>query len=163
MSRRERNNECYRSVTVRARGFQTEEVGCALGTPAGNTALCTVGRNGSDLHYRGYNIVDLAGSCEYEEVAHLLIHGKLPNQAELAEYKSKLRSLRGLPAAVLSVLEVLPAATHPMDVLRTYVAARGCILPERRCIRSPKQGTWRICFWHLQDRLCCTGITSPGR
>ncbi len=111
--------------------FKPKKSVALSGTPAGNTALCTVGRNGNDLHYRGYDIVDLAGSCEYEEVAHLLIHGTLPNQAELAEYKAKLKSLRGLPAAVLGVLELLPAATHPMDVLRTYVAARGCILPEK--------------------------------
>jgi 2-methylcitrate synthase len=100
------------------------------GTPAGNTALCTVGRNGNELHYRGYNINDLAAHCGYEEVAHLLIHGKLPNAVELTSYKKKLQSLRALPAVVLASLELLPAATNPMDVLRTYVAVLGCALPE---------------------------------
>lgn len=101
------------------------------GTVAGNTALCTVGRTGNDLHYRGYDIADLARHCEFEEVAHLLIHGKLPNRTELAAYKRKLRSLRGVPQAARTALEALPAATHPMDVLRTYVAVLGCVLPER--------------------------------
>ena len=101
------------------------------GTPAGNTALCTVGRTGNDLHYRGYDIADLAEHCEFEEVAYLLVHGKLPTEAELAAYKGKLRSLRGLPAVATAALELLPAATHPMDVLRTYVAVLGCVLPER--------------------------------
>ena len=89
------------------------------GVPAGNTALCTVGRSGNDLHYRGYDILDLADKAEFEEVAHLLVHGKLPNASELAGYKAKLRRLRGLPVAVLEALEALPAAAHPMDVLRT--------------------------------------------
>ena len=72
------------------------------GVTAGNTALCTVGRTGNDLHYRGYDILDVAEQCEFEEIAHLLVHGKLPTRAELAAYKDKLRSLRGLPAAVRS-------------------------------------------------------------
>ena len=80
--------------------------------PAGNTALCTVGRTGNDLHYRGYNILDLATTCEFEEIAHLLIHGKLPNRAELGAYKAKLKSLRGIPAPVAAVLEQLPAASQ---------------------------------------------------
>ncbi|MDE2197569.1 MAG: 2-methylcitrate synthase, partial [Rhodospirillales bacterium] len=101
------------------------------GVPAGNTALCTVGRSGNDLHYRGYDILDIAETCEFEEIAHLLVHGRLPNTAELAGYKAKLRALRGLPAAVRAVLEALPAATHPMDVMRTGVSALGCALPER--------------------------------
>ena len=101
------------------------------GTPAGNTALCTVGRTGNDLHYRGYDIADLAKYCEFEEVAYLLVHGKLPTQVELAEYKSKLIGLRGLPAAAMAALELVPAAAHPMDVLRTYVSVLGCLLPER--------------------------------
>src|SRR5271168_2474619 len=83
------------------------------GVAAGNTALCTVGRTGNDLHYRGYDILDVAEACEFEEIAHLLVHGILPNQGELAAYKSKLQGLRGLPAAVKTVLETLPAATHP--------------------------------------------------
>src|SRR5689334_23675898 len=84
------------------------------GTPAGNTALCTVGRTGNDLHYRGYDILDLAERCEFEEIAYLLIHGTLPSVHELAAYKAKLRELRGLPIAVRQALEALPAATHPM-------------------------------------------------
>lgn len=101
------------------------------GVPAGNTALCTVGRTGNDLHYRGYDILEIAGTCEFEEIAYLLVHEKLPSPAELASYKSKLKSLRGLPATVRTVLEQLPAAAHPMDVLRTGVSALGCTLPEK--------------------------------
>jgi 2-methylcitrate synthase len=101
------------------------------GVTAGNTALCTVGRTGNDLAYRGYDILDLAAACEFEEVAHLLVHGKLPNPAELAGYKKKLKALRGLPAAVMSALEALPASAHPMDVMRTGVSALGCTLPEK--------------------------------
>lgn len=101
------------------------------GTQAGNTALCTVGRTGNDLHYRGYDIADLATRCQFEEVAHLLVHGTLPTQTELEKYRLKLRSLRGLPGAAVAVLELIPAATHPMDVVRTYVSALGCLLPER--------------------------------
>src|SRR5688572_32483667 len=86
------------------------------GVIAGNTALCTVGRTGNDLHYRGYDILDIAEHCEFEEIAYLLIHGKLPNRAELNGYKSKLHALRGLPASVRAVLEQLPASSHPMDV-----------------------------------------------
>jgi 2-methylcitrate synthase len=101
------------------------------GVTAGNTALCSVGRTGNDLHYRGYDILEIAEVSEFEEIAFLLIHGKLPNRAELANYKAKLRSLRGLPAAVRTSLEVLPAAAHPMDVLRSGVSALGCVLPEK--------------------------------
>ncbi|HSW82000.1 MAG TPA: 2-methylcitrate synthase [Usitatibacter sp.] len=100
------------------------------GVPAGNTALCTVGRTGNDLHYRGYDILDLAEKTEFEEVAHLLVHGKLPNQAELTAYKAKLRSLRGIPMDVQDILESIPASTHPMDVLRTACSAMGAVLPE---------------------------------
>jgi 2-methylcitrate synthase len=101
------------------------------GVIAGNTALCTVGRTGNDLHYRGYDILDIATRCEFEEIAHLLIHGRLPNRAELTAYKAKLKGLRGLPAVVRSALEALPAAAHPMDVMRTGVSALGCALPEK--------------------------------
>ena len=101
------------------------------GVIAGNTALCTVGRTGNDLHYRGYDILDIADACEFEEIAHLLVHGKLPNVAELDAYKKKLKSLRGLPANVKTVLECLPASSHPMDVMRTGVSALGCVLPEK--------------------------------
>jgi len=101
------------------------------GVPAGSTALCTVGRSGNDLNYRGYDILDIATQCEFEEIAHLLVHGKLPTVAELATYKAKLAALRGLPASVKAVLEALPAASHPMDVLRTGCSALGCALPEK--------------------------------
>jgi 2-methylcitrate synthase len=110
--------------------FKPKKSVALSGTPAGNTALCTVGHSGNDLHYRGYDIKDLARHCEYEEVAHLLIHGKLPNAAELAAYKVSLRPLRSLPAAVKQALELLPPTTHPMDVLRTGVSVLGCVLPE---------------------------------
>jgi 2-methylcitrate synthase len=90
-----------------------------------------VGRTGNDLHYRGYDILEIAETCEFEEIAYLLIHEKLPNQAELASYRAKLKNLRSLPAAVRTVLETLPAASHPMDVLRTGVSVLGCALPEK--------------------------------
>lgn len=101
------------------------------GVVAGNTALCTVGKTGNDLHYRGYDILDIAPTCEFEELAHLLVHGKLPNKAELHAYKTKLTSLRGLPASLKATLESLPASSHPMDIMRTGVSALGCILPEK--------------------------------
>ena len=110
--------------------FKPKKSVALSGTPAGNTALCTVGHSGNDLHYRGYDIKDLAAHCEYEEVAHLLVHGKLPSAAELAEYKASLRPLRSLPVAVKQALELLPPSTHPMDVLRTGVSVLGCVLPE---------------------------------
>jgi len=101
------------------------------GVTAGNTALCTVGRTGNDLAYRGYDILDIAQACEFEEIAHLLIHGKLPTAAELRDYKTKLKSLRGLPWSVREILERIPAAAHPMDVMRTGVSALGTVLPEK--------------------------------
>jgi len=101
------------------------------GVAAGNTALCTVGRTGNDLHYRGYDILDVATTCEFEEIAYLLVHGKLPTRVELDAYKTKLKSMRDVPAAVKRVLEELPASTHPMDVLRTAVSALGCVMPEK--------------------------------
>jgi 2-methylcitrate synthase len=101
------------------------------GVPAGNTALCTVGRTGNDLHYRGYDILEIAASSEFEEIAHLLVHGRLPNKVELEKYKAKLRALRGIPAGVRTVLESLPPATHPMDVLRSGASALGCLMPEK--------------------------------
>ncbi|MGH8172361.1 MAG: bifunctional 2-methylcitrate synthase/citrate synthase [Rhodanobacteraceae bacterium] len=107
------------------------------GVIAGNTALCTVGRTGNDLHYRGYDILDVATTCEFEEIAYLLVHGKLPTRAELAGYKSKLKSLRGVPAAVKSVLEQLPSSSHPMDVMRTAVSALGCAMPEKDDHNAP--------------------------
>jgi len=100
------------------------------GMAAGNTAICTVGRTGNDLHYRGYDIADLAETCEFEEIAHLIIHGKLPNQSELDAYKAKLRGMRGLPDAVKKSLETLPKTAHPMDVMRTGCSVLGCIETE---------------------------------
>ncbi len=100
------------------------------GVVAGNTALCTVGRTGNDLHYRGYDILDLAEVCEFEEIAFLLVHGRLPDENDLRAYKAKLGSGRGIPASVRAVLEQLPPGTHPMDVLRTAASALGCALPE---------------------------------
>jgi len=101
------------------------------GTVAGNTAVCTVGRTGNDLHYRGYDILDFADEAEFEEIAHLLIHGRLPNRAELAAYKRKLKALRGLPAALKTALEQLPTSAHPMDVLRTGCSVLGTLEPEK--------------------------------
>jgi 2-methylcitrate synthase len=100
------------------------------GVAAGNTALCTVGRTGNDLHYRGYDILDVAENTEFEEIAYLLVHGKLPNVAELTAYKAKLRSMRGIPMDVQDILESIPASAHPMDVMRTAVSALGSVLPE---------------------------------
>jgi 2-methylcitrate synthase len=101
------------------------------GVDAGNTAVCTVGRTGNDLHYRGYDILDFADQAEFEEIAHLLIHGRLPNRAELAAYKRKLQTLRGLPAALKTALEQLPPSAHPMDVLRTGCSVLGALEPEK--------------------------------
>jgi 2-methylcitrate synthase len=111
--------------------FKPKKSVALSGTSAGNTALCTVGHNGNELHYRGYDILDLATASEFEEVAHLLVHGSLPTVSELAAYKQKLQALRGLPAAVKAALETLPAAAHPMDVMRTGVSVLGCVLPEK--------------------------------
>jgi len=112
-------------------GFKPKKSVALSGQTAGNTALCTVGRSGNDLHYRGYDILDLARVCEFEEIAYLLVHGSLPNLAELRAYKTKLKSLRGLPAAVKAALEELPPSAHPMDVMRTGVSVLGCVLPEK--------------------------------
>jgi 2-methylcitrate synthase len=128
------------------------------GVVAGNTALCSVGRTGNDLHYRGYDILEVAEACDFEEIAYLLVHGKLPNRAELAAYVARLVALRDLPPAVLSVLELLPASSHPMDVMRTAVSALGCVLPEQedhdpegarglidRLVASLGSA---LCYWH---------------
>ena len=138
--------------------FKPKKSVALSGVTAGNTALCTVGRTGNDLHYRGYDILDIATTCEFEEIAHLLVHEKLPNRAQLAAYKLKLRALRVLPVAVTTVLEQLPASSHPMDVLRTGVSALGCCVPEANdhgsagardiadrllaCLGS------LLCYWH---------------
>jgi 2-methylcitrate synthase len=142
--------------------FKPKKSVALSGVTAGNTALCTVGTTGNDLHYRGYDILDIATECEFEEIAHLLVHEKLPNRAELAAYKIKLRTLRVLPAAVATVLEQLPAASHPMDVLRTGVSALGCCIPEAN--EHPGSGARDIadrllaslgsmlCYWHHFSR-----------
>jgi 2-methylcitrate synthase len=138
--------------------FKPKKSVALSGVTAGNTALCTVGRTGNDLHYRGYDILDIATQCEFEEIAHLLVHETLPNESELIGYKAKLRSLRVPPAAVLTVLEQLPASSHPMDVLRTGVSALGCVLPEPGDHSTPKArdiadrllaslGSM-LCYWH---------------
>lgn len=111
--------------------FKPKKSVALSGVAAGNTALCSVGRSGNDLHYRGYDILDVADTSEFEEIAYLLVHGKLPTAAELKGYKAKLKMLRGLPQAVKSALEALPAASHPMDVMRTGVSVLGCTLPEK--------------------------------
>ncbi|AGA91391.1 2-methylcitrate synthase/citrate synthase II [Thioflavicoccus mobilis 8321] len=112
------------------------------GTVAGNTAICTVGRTGNDLHYRGYDILDFADEAEFEEIAHLLIHGHLPNRAELASYRQRLKSLRGLPATMKLALEQIPAAAHPMDVLRTGASLLGTMEPEKE--HTPVAGAQAI-------------------
>lgn len=112
------------------REFKAKKSVALSGVPAGETALSTVGRSGNDLHYRGYDIKDLAENCEFEEVAYLILYGKLPNTQELFSYKQELLSLRSIPAPVLRILEELPATTHPMDVIRTGVSALGCHFPE---------------------------------
>src|SRR5471032_3314492 len=93
-------------------GFKPKKSVALSGVTAGNTALCTVGKTGNDLHYRGYDILDVAKQCEFEEIAHLLVHGKLPTAAELKAYKTRLKAMRGLSASVKIALEQLPAAAH---------------------------------------------------
>jgi 2-methylcitrate synthase len=120
------------NTTTPATGaFKPKKSVALSGVTAGNTALCTVGRTGNDLHYRGYDILDLASACEFEEIAHLLVHEKLPTQAELTAYKAKLKALRGLPANLKAALECVPASAHPMDVMRTGVSVLGTVLPEK--------------------------------
>ncbi len=118
-------------MTEPASPFKPKKSVALSGVAAGNTALCTVGKTGNDLHYRGYDILDFATTCEFEEIAHLLVHGKLPTRAELAAYKTKLKSLRGIPASLKTALEQIPASAHPMDVMRTGVSILGCVLPEK--------------------------------
>src|SRR6266702_472695 len=124
--------------TPNAGAFKPKRSVALSGVTAGNTALCTVGKTGNDLHYRGYDILDIATECEFEEIAYLLVHEKLPNRVELAAYKAKLKALRLLPAAVATVLEQLPAGSHPMDVLRTGVSALGCCIAEANDHRSAR-------------------------
>jgi 2-methylcitrate synthase len=145
-----------------AGAFKPKKSVALSGVTAGNTALCTVGKTGNDLHYRGYDILDIATECEFEEIAYLLVHEKLPNRGELDAYKAKLKSLRVLPAAVMTVLEKLPASSHPMDVLRTGVSALGCHIPEAddhssagardiadRLLASLGS---MLCYWHHYTR-----------
>jgi 2-methylcitrate synthase len=136
-------------------GFKPKKSVALSGVTAGNTALCTVGRSGNDLHYRGYDILDLADQTEFEEVAYLLIHGQLPNAAELKGYKEKLRRLRGLPVPVRQALEALPAASHPMDVLRTGITSATRVSGSRwRRTTIPSAATFCT---------CCTGASRPRR
>lgn len=142
--------------------FKPKKSVALSGVTAGNTALCTVGKTGNDLHYRGYDILDIANTCEFEEIAHLLVHEKLPNRGELAAYKAKLESLRTPPPAVLALLEQLPATSHPMDVLRTGVSALGCLAPEDDAhgIAGARDIADRLlaslgsmlCYWHHYTR-----------
>ncbi|HEY0490184.1 MAG TPA: 2-methylcitrate synthase [Telluria sp.] len=125
------------SEQTAASAFKPKKSVALSGVAAGNTALCSVGKTGNDLHYRGYDILDIADNSEFEEIAYLLVHGKLPNSAELAGYKAKLKSLRGLPQAVKAALEALPASSHPMDVMRTGVSTLGCVLPEKDDHNAP--------------------------
>ncbi|MRV74224.1 2-methylcitrate synthase [Duganella sp. FT92W] len=118
-------------MTEQAPTFKPKKSVALSGVTAGNTALCSVGKTGNDLHYRGYDILDVANVCEFEEIAYLLVHGKLPTAAELKGYKGKLKSLRGLPQSVKAALEALPASAHPMDVMRTGCSVLGCTLPEK--------------------------------
>ncbi|HEX2584173.1 MAG TPA: 2-methylcitrate synthase [Steroidobacteraceae bacterium] len=138
--------------------FKPKKSVALSGIVAGNTALCTVGRSGNDLHYRGYDILDIASNCEFEEVAHLLIHERWPNERELAAYKKKLKSLRDIPDAIKAILEQLPPCSHPMDVLRTGVSAMGCMMPEvanhnaddARQLADKLLATLpsMLCYWH---------------
>lgn len=114
-----------------AAGFKPKKSVALSGVTAGNTALCTVGRTGNDLHYRGYDILDFADDATFEEIAHLLVHGKLPNKAELASYRERLKGMRGLPASLKAALEWIPSSAHPMDVMRTGVSMLGTLLPEK--------------------------------
>ncbi|MCP4983211.1 MAG: 2-methylcitrate synthase [Gammaproteobacteria bacterium] len=111
-------------------GFKPKKSVALSGTAAGNTAICTVGKTGNDLHYRGYDILDIAEQCEFEEIAYLIVHEKLPTQSELDAYKTHLKSMRDLPESVKTVLEQLPSSAHPMDVMRTGCSALGCQTPE---------------------------------
>jgi 2-methylcitrate synthase len=151
-------SEALSSAPGPSAAFKPKKSVALSGVTAGNTAICTVGNTGNDLHYRGYDILDIATECEFEEIAHLLVHEKLPNRAELAAYKAKLKTLRVLPAAVATVLEQLPAASHPMDVLRTGVSALGCSMPESEGHKSAgareladrllaSLGSM-LCYWH---------------
>src|SRR5665213_3763005 len=113
-----------------APAFKAKKSVALSGIVAGDTAICTVGQTGNDLHYRGYDIAELATQASYEEIAHLLIHEQLPSRAALDAYRAKLITLRGLPAALRAALEQIPASAHPMDVLRTGCSMLGSLEPE---------------------------------
>lgn len=117
-------------MSTETTGFKPKKSVALSGTAAGNTAICTVGLSGNDLHYRGYDILEFATRTEFEEIAYLIVHGKLPNIEELTAYKRKLKSYRDIPVAVKTVLEQLPKTTHPMDVMRTGCSALGCVESE---------------------------------
>ncbi len=145
-----------------AKGFKPKKSVALSGVVAGNTAVCTVGRSGNDLHYRGYDILDIAESCEFEEIAYLLVHGKLPNPAQLAAYRRRLEGFRSLSPRIRAVLELLPATSHPMDVLRTGVSALGSEGPEVPARRSEgardvadrlvaSVGSM-LCYWYHHSR-----------
>jgi 2-methylcitrate synthase len=125
------------SADQAAASFKPKKSVALSGVTAGNTALCSVGKTGNDLHYRGYDILDVATTCEFEEIAFLLVHGKLPTAAELKAYKTDLKSMRGLPNAVKLALEALPASSNAMDVMRTGVSVLGCTLPEKDDHNTP--------------------------
>ncbi len=143
-------------------GFKPKKSVALSGVVAGNTAICTVGRTGNDLQYRGYDILDIAESCEFEEIAYLLIHEKLPNPAELVAYKRRMKGLRGLTPRLRAVLEQIPSTAHPMDVLRTSVSALGCETPEGPAheVAAARDVADRLvastgsmlCYWHHFSR-----------
>ena len=112
-------------------GFKPKKSVALSGTSAGNTALCSVGKSGNDLHYRGYDILEFADKAEFEEIAYLIVHEKLPNKAELAAYKAKLKSYRDIPNGVKVALEQLPKTCHPMDVMRTGCSVLGALNQEK--------------------------------
>ena len=143
--------------------FKPKKSVALSGVVAGNTALCTVGRTGNDLSYRGYDILEIAQTCEFEEIAHLLIHEKLPNRAELAAYRRKLCGLRGLPPGLKTVLESLPASSHPMDVLRT--ASRRSVASSRKPRRTPSRApaTSRTGSSPVSAPCSVTGTISAAR
>jgi 2-methylcitrate synthase len=140
--------------------FKPKKSVALSGVTAGNTALCTVGRTGNDLHYRGYDILEIATAAEFEEIAYLLIHEHLPTRAELASYKAKLKSLRGIPLVVRQALEALPAATHPMDVMRTTASPGSASWWRPRMTRSA--GTSCTCCTAARRRPPgCAPCTPP--
>jgi len=117
-------------MSTETSGFKPKKSVALSGTTAGNTAICTVGLNGNDLHYRGYDILEFATQTEFEEIAYLIIYEKLPTKAELTAYKETLKGLRDIPNSVKTILEQLPKTTHPMDVMRTGCSALGCMETE---------------------------------